>query len=231
MSKVTTTYMDPRTIALIQANEKQLKNEASKKFFSSPDNPLEAANYSYFNGHGRFENSDTKQVYSRKNMQTPTEREQNRKLKSMIGQEITTEGKRKFQEQIDYLNDVELPKAIRLLENAESYFEKTQANQEKNRVLDKIHELNTILAVSKCSQKNPSRRIVQIGSTVTVAFLADGEQEKFRIGGPQEAAFCANTISTASPIGHALLGKRVNQQVYYDSPDGKVGVVIIKIES
>lgn len=227
MAKVITSYTNTKK----HPREKQQQSEASKIYFAPPDTTLEAANYSYFNGHGRFENSDTKQVYSRKGMQTPMEREQNRKLEAMIGQEITAEGRRKLQEQIDYLNEFELPKAIRLLENAESYFEKTQANQEKNRVLDKIYELNTILAVSKCSQKNPSRRLVQIGSTVTVAFLADGEQEKFRIGGPQEAAFCTNTISTASPLGHALLGKRVNQHVYYDSPDGKVGVVVIKIES
>lgn len=230
MSKVTTTYYTPPRRKKNNSNKTQLKNEASKRIFSALDNPLEATNYSYWNS-GQFDSSDTKAVYSRKGMQTPMEREQNRKLEAMIGQEITAEGKITLQEQIDYLNDIELPKAICLLENAESYFEKTQANQEKNRVLDKIHELNTILAVSKCSQKNPSRRLVQIGSTVTVAFLSDGEREKFRIGGPQEAAFCANTISTASPIGHALLGKRVNQHVYYDSPDGKVGVVVVKIES
>lgn len=209
----------------------QLKNRMSKKIFSSPDNPLEASNYSYFNGHGKFENCDTKQVYSRKNIQTPTQREQNHKLAAIMGQEITPTGYHELEAQLDYLTNIALPNVKNLFTNAESYFEKTQTNEQKDLIISQIHDLTTTLAVSIPVRENHSRQLIQMGSTVTIAFLADGEKEKFRIGVPQEATICPNTISTSSPLGHALLGKRVNQQVYYNSSDGKIGVAIINIEN
>lgn len=69
--------------------------------------------------------------------------------------------------------------------------------------------------------------IVQIGSTVTLK-SAEGEKT-FRIVGSVETNPRSGRISNKSPIGAALLGKKIGEIVIIETPGGKKEYKIIKI--
>ena len=65
--------------------------------------------------------------------------------------------------------------------------------------------------------------------TVTVA-EDDGEPETFHIVGSAEADPRKGRISNESPLGRALLGKRVGDKATYNAPDGTITVKITSIK-
>lgn len=60
------------------------------------------------------------------------------------------------------------------------------------------------------------------GSTVEVEDIDTGERKEFTILGPDEADPAKGSISFLSPVGQALLGKEVGDEVTINIPRGKV---------
>lgn len=60
------------------------------------------------------------------------------------------------------------------------------------------------------------------GSTVEVEDIDTGETKEFTILGPDEADPAKGSISFLSPVGQALLGKEVGDEVTINIPRGKV---------
>ena len=60
---------------------------------------------------------------------------------------------------------------------------------------------------------------VSLGSTVVIVD-AEGVQERFTIVGSPEARPSEGKISNESPVGHALIGKRVGDKVAVTAPSG-----------
>ncbi|TMC05321.1 MAG: GreA/GreB family elongation factor [Chloroflexi bacterium] len=69
--------------------------------------------------------------------------------------------------------------------------------------------------------------VVRVGSRVRVRD-ADGEDE-FAVVAPEDLDTGACRISTVSPLGRALLGRRVGDRVLFRAPGGVMGVTIIGI--
>ncbi|HEY7131644.1 MAG TPA: GreA/GreB family elongation factor, partial [Candidatus Limnocylindrales bacterium] len=67
-----------------------------------------------------------------------------------------------------------------------------------------------------------------IGSSVTVED-ADGDRSTFAIVGSTEADPAAGRISNVSPVGRALLGSRVGDDVAVAAPRGEVRYRVIEI--
>ena len=61
---------------------------------------------------------------------------------------------------------------------------------------------------------------VGIGSYVTVMDRSEDDDEVFQIVGSAEADPTRGRISNESPVGRALLGKRVGEEVKVPIPDG-----------
>ena len=72
-------------------------------------------------------------------------------------------------------------------------------------------------------------QIVQIGSTVTIQEIPDGEQEIYTIVGSAEANPLEGSISNDSPIAQQVLGKQVGAQVIVKIPSGKIIFQIMSI--
>ncbi|OGD86070.1 hypothetical protein A2696_02600 [Candidatus Curtissbacteria bacterium RIFCSPHIGHO2_01_FULL_41_13] len=70
--------------------------------------------------------------------------------------------------------------------------------------------------------------IVSLGSTVTIA--SNGKQTVYTIVGKLEADPANGRLSEASPIGSALLGKKVGASVEVKTPIGKIVNKIIEIK-
>ena len=66
--------------------------------------------------------------------------------------------------------------------------------------------------------ENPG--IVELGDEVTVEF-ANGYTQRFLVVNPIEAPLDDLNVSVESPLGKALVGRRVGDQVEVDAPDGR----------
>ena len=68
------------------------------------------------------------------------------------------------------------------------------------------------------------------GATVTILDLDTDNKEAYIIVSKEEADYEQNKISIESPIGKALLGKKINEIVKIQVPAGDLNYKIIAIE-
>ena len=67
------------------------------------------------------------------------------------------------------------------------------------------------------------------GAKVTVRFEDDDEEESYYIVGSQEADPDKGRISDESPIGRALMGKKVGDTAIVEAPAGKLKYTVVNI--
>ncbi len=71
---------------------------------------------------------------------------------------------------------------------------------------------------------------VVFGATVTLKCLADKEVEEYTLVGEGESDPFSNRILTTSPMGQALLTKKVGDTVEVPAPKGAIEFQVLKIE-
>jgi transcription elongation factor GreA len=92
----------------------------------------------------------------------------------------------------------------------------------------RILELEEMLASAVIITQHTNRNEVSIGATVTI--VADGAApEEYTLVGPAEADPGSGHISHESPIGQALLGKRVGDVVFAQTPAGELTLELVSI--
>lgn len=105
-----------------------------------------------------------------------------------------------------------------------------QAKEEQGFLEGRILELEQILRNVVIIDENvKNREIVDIGAHVTIR-EGSFPEETYHVVGPKEADPLNGRISHESPIGKALLGHRVGDDVVVDTPGGSVRLNIVKIE-
>jgi transcription elongation GreA/GreB family factor len=78
--------------------------------------------------------------------------------------------------------------------------------------------LQRAITTDQLAPENPG--IVELGDEVAVEF-ANGYTQRFLVASPIEAPLDDLNISVESPLGQALVGRRVGDQVEVDAPDGR----------
>lgn len=148
---------------------------------------------------------------------------------------LTREGYEKSEQELEFLRTekrkqvaTRLQEAMEdgeLIENAEY----EDAKNEQAFVEGRIKELEILLSNAYIiNDGKTSEGVVTVGSTVTLKF-EDGETpETYMIVGAAEANPRENRISNESPIGHALIGKKVGDKVKVESPGGAFYVEIVE---
>ncbi len=143
--------------------------------------------------------------------------------------------KKKLQDEItalEYELRNELPKEILkarahgdLKENAEFH-----AAKERQRFVDvRLSQLISRLAeYSMIDFSKIPRDRVGLGSTVVVLDIDKDEQVTYKLVTSEETDVSNGLISTGSPIGRGLLGKRVGDEVKFPSPGGMRQMEILK---
>ncbi len=109
-----------------------------------------------------------------------------------------------------------------LSENAE--YQSARLEQEK--VEGRISEIEHILQNVELIKKPSGSNKVQIGSSVT---LKNHDTKKFQVVGTVEADPLNGKISDESPIGMALLGKKVGDQVEIVTPGETTTYRVVQI--
>ena len=144
--------------------------------------------------------------------------------------------KKKLQDEIATLEHelhVELPRDILtarahgdLSENAEYHAAKDRqgfVNARLNQLKKRMGEISMI-----DFSKIPHGK-VGIGSTVVVLDIKRDEEVTYNLVTSEEADAANGKISTTSPIGRALLGKEVGDEVKVTSPGGVKDLEILKL--
>ncbi len=145
---------------------------------------------------------------------------------------------RRYEEEIQQLErelKTELPKEIKrarehgdLSENAEY-----QAAKERQRLLEaRIAMLRKRLGeISLMNLDRIPRDRVGFGSTVYLRDVDNGQQTTYQLVMPEEADPRKGWISTASPIGRALLNRAAGEQVQVATPNGTRVFEITRLET
>ena len=126
------------------------------------------------------------------------------------------------------------PKAIDRLSKARSMgdlsenSEYTAAKEELAFVEGRVREIEEIINNAQVIENNHVGNLVQVGSSVTVQ--TDGKSELFQIVGEFEADPMNKKLSQNSPIGQALINKKVGDFVEVNIPAGKIQYKIIEIK-
>ncbi|MFA6017294.1 MAG: transcription elongation factor GreA [Patescibacteria group bacterium] len=126
------------------------------------------------------------------------------------------------------------PKAIDRLGKARSMgdlsenSEYTAAKEELAFVDGRVREIEEILNNTEVIENNNTLDQVQVGSLVTVEM--NGGKDQFQIVGEFEADPMNKKLSQNSPIGQALINKKVGDLIEINIPAGKVQYKIIDIK-
>ena len=147
---------------------------------------------------------------------------------------LTSEGFLELEEELNELKNVRRPRVIEAIKDARAQGDLSEnadydaARTEQAEVEGRIKELEFMLANATIIEKKDSH-LVDVGSTVTISYVDDDEEEVYHIVGRMEADPFENKISNESPIGKAILGKKEGDMVEIASPTGSYQIKIVKI--
>jgi transcription elongation factor GreA len=149
---------------------------------------------------------------------------------------ITKKGYATLQAELERLKKVERPKNIKeieearghgdLSENAEYHAAKERQSHIQGRIRDLEHKLAEaqIIDTSKLSTEK-----VVFGATVTVKEVQNGTEQCYMLVGQDEGDLKNGKISVQSPVGRALIGKRVGDTLEVKTPAKVVEYEVLAI--
>jgi len=149
---------------------------------------------------------------------------------------LTQEGLSKLEQELEFLKTVRRPQVAerirqsKELASTQNNAEYDDAKNEQAFVEGRILTLEKLIQDSVLIDEEKAHHAsqVQIGSTVSVA-VAEGKKQEFTIVGSAEADPTHGRISNESPVGRALLGKRVGDEVVVNVPKGALRYTVVKI--
>lgn len=95
----------------------------------------------------------------------------------------------------------------------------------------RIQELQAMILGAEIIEENEAPTgVIQLGSRITVVEAGESDPETFYLVGKVEANPREGKISNESPLGSALLGKKVGQTVKITTPGGESQFKVLKIE-
>ncbi len=147
---------------------------------------------------------------------------------------LTPEGAQRLREELEFLKTTkrtELAKRLReaiqmgdLSENADYI----AAKEEQGFLEGRIQEIEALLRQAVIIEDNSHKDVVDMGARVTIQ-EGNYPPETYHIVGPAEANPRAGKISHESPIGQALLGRKVGDEVTVKTPGGEIRFKILEI--
>jgi len=147
---------------------------------------------------------------------------------------LTREGLQELKKEFKALVDQRRPRAIqrltetRVIGDTEENTDHTQAKQDLAFIEGRIAELEGVLAKAVVINENHgSSKQIGLGCKVTVK--AGSDEHVFHLVGEWEADPAQQKISHESPLGQALFGKKVGDEVEVEAPAGKIIYTILKI--
>ena len=149
---------------------------------------------------------------------------------------MSKEGYEKLRIQLDTMNNEEMPRIAEQIAEARAFGDLSEnaeydaAREAQGMLQARINELQDKLARAMIVDRStlPTDRVV-FGSRVKVLDLIMKDEEEFILVGPGEEDYDQNKILLTSPIGQALVGKQVGEEVAVAIPNGTLKLRIVGI--
>jgi transcription elongation factor GreA len=149
---------------------------------------------------------------------------------------ITKEGLERIKGELDHMKKVERPQNIRAIEEARAHGDLSEnaeyhaAKEMQSFLAGRISELESAVGRAEVIEvdNSPSDRVV-FGKTVLICNLATDEEIRYQVLGPYESEPEHGRISVHSPLGQALVGKEVGDEVKIKTPGGVQEYEILEI--
>lgn len=149
---------------------------------------------------------------------------------------LTPEGLKIMTEELEYLKNVRRVEVKEQLAIARSFgdlsenSEYDEAKNEQAKVESRINELEHLLKnVVLVNEEDLNSGIANVGTTVKVYDEEFDEEIEYNIVGTNEVDPLKNNISDQSPIGIALIGKKVGEVAEVEAPAGIIKLKIVDI--
>jgi transcription elongation factor GreA len=148
---------------------------------------------------------------------------------------ISVEGFRKLERELERLKK-ERPEVILAIKEA-----REEGDLRENAGYDAARERQGMLEarINFIESRMPRFNVIDLatldgdqaifGATVEIEDVDTGDLKKYTLLGPDESEPSKGTISILSPVGQALLGKQVGDELVVDAPRGKINYEVVSI--
>jgi transcription elongation factor GreA len=147
---------------------------------------------------------------------------------------LTAEGYAQLEEELNDLRINKRAENVQAIKEARSHGDLSEnseydaARDEQAKIEARIQELEYKLENATIID-NKKKDKVNVGCKVTIEYVEDKEEDEYTIVGSLEADPFENKISNESPIGSAIMGKKVGDIIDVDANGSSYKVKILKI--
>lgn len=149
---------------------------------------------------------------------------------------LTDDGLKKLEEELENLKTVgraDIAEKIKIARGYGDLSENSEYDEAKNeqaKIEARIVEIEAMLKnVEIITDIKGSAKTVVVGVKVKVYDEEYNEECEYRVVGSTEADPRNNLISDESPVGKALMGKKVGDEVLVEAPGGEIKLKIVGI--
>jgi transcription elongation factor GreA len=154
----------------------------------------------------------------------------------MTRRPITKEGYNALMKELKFFKEKERPKIIKEIGEARGHGDisenaEYEAAKDKQGILEaRIKDLEYRLSMAEIIDPSTlSHDRIAFGAKVRVLKVETDEEETYQLVGPDESDVAQKKISVYSPLGHALLGKQVDDSVMVEAPKGVIEYEVLEI--
>lgn len=150
---------------------------------------------------------------------------------------LTPEGLEDTKKQLEKLKTVDRIEVAKMIGEAKSYGDlsenseydaaKTKEAQLEQTILELENRIKNAKIITK---ESLSTKVVNVGAKVTLHDNEYDEDVTYTLMGATDSDPVNGIISNSSPLGSAILGKKVGTEVMVNTPSGRVSYKIVKIE-
>jgi transcription elongation factor GreA len=151
---------------------------------------------------------------------------------------VTPQGLEKLQKELVYLTDVRRREVADRIRQAREFgdisenSEYDEAKNEQGLLERRIGELQRrIRNVKVVDPSETEQDAVDLGTRVTLRVVGNGWERTFQIVGANESDPTSGKLSHASPVGKAVLKKKVGEKVMVSTPRGATEYEIVNVEA
>jgi len=147
---------------------------------------------------------------------------------------VTRHGQAEMEKELDHLRTVKRPEMVEQMQEAKGtgdWMDQTEYMliEAELAFLDgRIQEIQYMLDHAQLIEHGNEDNIVNIGETVTLQD-SEGEIEQYTIVGKAEANPSQGYVSNESPLGKALLGHLVGEEVVVHAPAGEIHYMVLGV--
>lgn len=151
-----------------------------------------------------------------------------------MGEQLTRSDVKKIEEEIQYRKLVVRKEAIEAVKEARAQgdlsenFEYYAAKKDKNKNESRIRYLERMLRTARIVDDRSKEDEVGLNNTVEVYFEEDDITETYRLVTSIRGNSLKGMISTESPIGKAILGRRVGDRIHIQVNDSYGYDIVIR---